>query len=33
VVAGAAIGAELLVEITDRADEYLFGQKLRSRPI
>lgn len=32
-VAGAAVGTDLLKEITDRPDEYLFGQELRSPPI
>ena len=32
-VAGAAVGTDLFVEITDRPDKYLFGQELRSAPI
>ena len=33
VIAGAAVGRDLFVEIADGADLYLFGQELRRAPI
>jgi hypothetical protein len=32
-VPGAAVGADLLIEIADRADEELLGQELRGAPV